>query len=225
MRQISLAAHASAHQPNPGPLPAGHPPTVSSHPHFPHCTVTAPCPSMTAEAPSTASSAPPGTRGTELFQEQAALYAQYRPDYPDELYSAILRFAGLPERAELPDEPPVEQQEGQAQAAGVQASVSSRFKTEHAASASGQPHPTVAGPAQVPRRPLAALDVATGSGQVAAALVKHFDQVLACDSTQRQLDHAIRLPGISYLLAPAERLEGVATASVDLLTVAQAAHW
>lgn len=106
----------------------------------------------------------------DLFNQQAALYAQYRPDYPEELFDAILQFADLPRRT-------------------------------------------------------LALDVATGTGQVAAALGARFDHVLACDTTQQQLDHAARCPNLTYTLAAAERLEGVASGSVDLLTAAQSLHW
>ena len=111
-----------------------------------------------------------GARGTTLFSQQAALYAQHRPDYPPALYDAVLSFAA-PNRRQL------------------------------------------------------ALDVATGTGQVAAELAQHFERVLAVDSAQAQLDHAARRPNIAYQLAPAERLEGVQSGSMDLLTVAQAFHW
>ncbi|KAL4424348.1 hypothetical protein ABPG75_001649 [Micractinium tetrahymenae] len=70
-----------------------------------------------------------------------------------------------------------------------------------------------------------ALDVATGTGQVATALAGRFDAVLACDASQQQLEHAEQRPNITYFLSPAERLDRVADGSVDLLTVAQALHW
>ncbi|KAL4431989.1 hypothetical protein ABPG77_000256 [Micractinium sp. CCAP 211/92] len=70
-----------------------------------------------------------------------------------------------------------------------------------------------------------ALDVATGTGQVATALADRFDAVLACDASQQQLDHADQRPNITYFLSPAERLDRVDDGSVDLLTVAQALHW
>lgn len=179
------------------------------------------------ELPGTPPDQQHGARGATLFGQQAALYAQHRPDYPAALYDAVLSFAALP------------------------------------------------------RRQLA-LDVATGTGQVAVELADRFEQVLACDSTQAQvcdgvaggvgwgggghlsisgwtkgagrqglavrqptcaahphatcvnhlhhcpppqLDHASRRPNITYRLAPAERLEGVQDGSVDLVTVAQAFHW
>lgn len=78
--------------------------------------------------------------------------------------------------------------------------------------------------AALPRRTLA-VDVGTGSGQVAAALAGHFDRVLASDATQKQLDHAVRRHNITYFRAPAERLERVASGTVDLLTAAQGLHW
>lgn len=147
-------------------------PATSSPASF--TTTTAMDASSTAADASNSASIPPqeqhGERGPSLFSSQASLYAQFRPSYPDELYAAVLRFAGL-------------------------------------------------------QRCCLALDVATGSGQVAAELAERFEQVLACDSTQAQLDHAVQRPNIRYFQAPAERLEGVQDGSVDLMTAAQCLHW
>ena len=71
-----------------------------------------------------------------------------------------------------------------------------------------------------------ALDLATGSGQVAARLAQTFSRVVACDLAAEQLRHAARLPNVEYILAAAEDLAGVAApGSVDLACCAQAYHW
>jgi SAM-dependent methyltransferase len=77
--------------------------------------------------------------------------------------------------------------------------------------------------AQAPGRALA-LDVATGNGQAAVDLARHFDLVLASEPAASQLAHARPHERVRYLRHPAERLPYRA-ACADLLTVAQAAHW
>jgi SAM-dependent methyltransferase len=74
-----------------------------------------------------------------------------------------------------------------------------------------------------PARTLA-WDVGTGSGQAARLLADHFAQVHATDASARQLQAAAPHPRITFVVAPAER-SGLASASVDLVTVAQALHW
>lgn len=69
-----------------------------------------------------------------------------------------------------------------------------------------------------------AWDCATGSGQAAVDLARHFEQVIATDISEAQLAAAIPHPRIDYRLAPAEAC-GLADASVELITVAQALHW
>ncbi|MFO7983885.1 MAG: class I SAM-dependent methyltransferase [Desulfuromonadales bacterium] len=69
-----------------------------------------------------------------------------------------------------------------------------------------------------------AWDCATGNGQVAAALVKAFGQVVATDASAAQLNHAVRHPRIFYVRSLAAN-SGLASASVDLVTVGQALHW
>ena len=69
-----------------------------------------------------------------------------------------------------------------------------------------------------------AWDCATGNGQVAAALVKAFGQVVATDASAAQLDHAVRHSRIFYVRSLAEN-SGLACSSVDLITVGQALHW
>jgi SAM-dependent methyltransferase len=69
-----------------------------------------------------------------------------------------------------------------------------------------------------------AWDCATGSGQAALGLAPHFSRVVATDASAEQIRHAAPHPLIDYRVAPAEA-SGLADHSVDLVTVAQAAHW
>jgi len=69
-----------------------------------------------------------------------------------------------------------------------------------------------------------AWDCATGSGQAALGLAAHFRRVIATDASVEQIRHALPHPAIDYREASAES-SGLADASVDLVTVAQAAHW
>ncbi len=72
-----------------------------------------------------------------------------------------------------------------------------------------------------PRR---AWDCATGNGQAALGLASHFDEVIATDASARQLAQATPHPRVRYAVATAEE-SGLESSSVDLVTVAQAAHW
>lgn len=69
-----------------------------------------------------------------------------------------------------------------------------------------------------------AWDCATGSGQAARGLAAHFPRVVASDASAEQVRHATPHPGADYRVATAEA-SGLAERSVDLVTVAQAAHW
>lgn len=69
-----------------------------------------------------------------------------------------------------------------------------------------------------------AWDCATGTGQAAVALAPHFAKVIATDASAAQIRHAVQHPRVEYAVAPAES-SGLANASVDLVTVAQALHW
>ncbi|HET7457292.1 MAG TPA: class I SAM-dependent methyltransferase [Gemmatimonadaceae bacterium] len=77
--------------------------------------------------------------------------------------------------------------------------------------------------AQAPAR-RRAWDCATGSGQAAVALAAHFDFVVASDASQAQLARAESHAKVSYVAMTAERT-ALATASTDVITVAQALHW
>lgn len=69
-----------------------------------------------------------------------------------------------------------------------------------------------------------AWDCATGNGQVAQYLSKHFAKVYATDISQQQLDSAFTAGNIEYTLAKAEQTS-FADHQFDLITVAQALHW
>lgn len=69
-----------------------------------------------------------------------------------------------------------------------------------------------------------AWDCATGSGQAALGLAPHFRQVVATDASAEQIRYAEPHPRIDYRVAPAEA-SGLVEHSIDLVTVAQAAHW
>jgi len=77
--------------------------------------------------------------------------------------------------------------------------------------------------ALAPGRELA-LDCGCGAGQLSVLLADVFAQVVATDASAQQLANASPHPRVAYRHAPAEA-SGLADASVDLLTVAQAAHW
>lgn len=69
-----------------------------------------------------------------------------------------------------------------------------------------------------------AWDAGTGNGQAAAGLAEHFARVVATEPSEAQLAQAIRRPRIEYFRS-AETAPMLADASVDLVSVAQAAHW
>lgn len=76
---------------------------------------------------------------------------------------------------------------------------------------------------RVPARTLA-WDCACGNGQATMDLVERFDRVIATDSSAAQIAQAPPHPRIEWRVAPGER-SGIADASCDLVTVAQALHW
>lgn len=69
-----------------------------------------------------------------------------------------------------------------------------------------------------------AWDCATGNGQVAQVLAKHFKQVFASDISKEQIQHAYQANTIAYRAEPAEETS-FADNQFDLITVAQAIHW
>lgn len=101
------------------------------------------------------------------FSKQSSLYAQYRPDYPPELFEYILSFV---------------------------------------------------------KNKNTAWDCATGNGQSAIQLARHFKKVIATDISEKQLQSAQQAENIFYSVQAAEHTN-IETNSVDLVTVAQAIHW
>jgi len=69
-----------------------------------------------------------------------------------------------------------------------------------------------------------ALDVGCGTGQLTRLLSAHFRTVIGVDPSKDQLENASKAPGVSYLHSPAENLPADIQ-DVNLITVAQAAHW
>ena len=70
----------------------------------------------------------------------------------------------------------------------------------------------------------AAWDCATGNGQTAKELCRHFTQVFATDISQKQLNNAHQAENISYSIQPAEQTN-FPDHTFDLITVSQALHW
>ena len=70
----------------------------------------------------------------------------------------------------------------------------------------------------------AAWDAATGNGQAAVGLARHFRRVVATDVSPGQVGHGMRHPRIEYRVAPAEE-SGLPPDSMDLVVVASAIHW
>ncbi len=69
-----------------------------------------------------------------------------------------------------------------------------------------------------------ALDCGCGTGQLSTLLAVRFNRVFATDASAQQIANATPHEAVAYSTAPAEQ-SGLAAGSVDLVTVAQAAHW
>lgn len=69
-----------------------------------------------------------------------------------------------------------------------------------------------------------ALDCGCGSGQLSVLLANYFDEVIATDASSQQIENATAHPKVKYKVAPAEAAP-LDNHSVDMITVAQAAHW
>jgi SAM-dependent methyltransferase len=78
--------------------------------------------------------------------------------------------------------------------------------------------------ASLPRRHGLAWDCATGNGQAALGLAERFARVIATDGSAQQLTLAMPHPNVEYRQALAEE-SGLASGSVDMVTVATAVHW
>lgn len=69
-----------------------------------------------------------------------------------------------------------------------------------------------------------ALDIGCGSGQLTHLLAPYFDSVIGTDLSKSQVDNVKVIDNVKYLIESAEKIS-MADNSVDLITVAQAAHW
>ena len=69
-----------------------------------------------------------------------------------------------------------------------------------------------------------AWDCATGNGQAAKFLAPHFVKIIATDASEKQIKNANPIENVEFLVGTAEKT-GFEDHSVDLITVAQAAHW
>ena len=80
------------------------------------------------------------------------------------------------------------------------------------------------------------IDVGCGSGQSTFALVNYFSNVIGVDPSKSQIDEAYKLKlsktldnfdkkCINFYVSTAEDLSIIQSASVNLLTIAQAMHW
>lgn len=68
-----------------------------------------------------------------------------------------------------------------------------------------------------------AWDCATGSGQAAIGLTPYFDEIIATDISESQLNNAVQHPKIKYLCVKAEE-STLGSSSTDLITIATAIH-
>ena len=75
----------------------------------------------------------------------------------------------------------------------------------------------------VPSRDVA-WDCATGNGQAATRLARHFGRVIATDESGEMIAQAPRDANVTYRVAEAED-SGLGDQTVDLVTVASAIHW
>lgn len=69
-----------------------------------------------------------------------------------------------------------------------------------------------------------AWDAGAGSGQVAGALVPHFERVVGTDASDDQLRHAEAHERVEYRTEPSDQ-SSLDDVSVDLITAGSAAHW
>ncbi len=95
---------------------------------------------------------------------------------------------------------------------------------EYARRRPGYPEALFSYLASLPAERERAWDCGTGNGQAALGLAPYFDEVVATDPSASQLRNAFQHRKITYMQARAED-SGLASASVDLVTVAQAVHW
>lgn len=76
---------------------------------------------------------------------------------------------------------------------------------------------------EAPSRTLA-WDAGCGNGQASVAIAERFERVVATDPSANQIANADARANIDYRVEPSEQCS-LASASADLVTVAQALHW
>ncbi|MCP4654725.1 MAG: class I SAM-dependent methyltransferase [bacterium] len=86
------------------------------------------------------------------------------------------------------------------------------------------PAPLFAYLASLPEQRDLVWDCGTGSGQAAIALARHFRRVIAGDASKSQVFHARERPGVAYAVVEAGQA-AIRDRALDLVVVAQAAHW
>lgn len=69
-----------------------------------------------------------------------------------------------------------------------------------------------------------ALDVGCGTGQLTKLLASSFHKVIGIDQSESQIDHAQACDNVTYYVSSAENFPSTIV-DIDLITVAQAAHW
>ena len=69
-----------------------------------------------------------------------------------------------------------------------------------------------------------AWDCATGTGQSALSLTNYYSKIIASDTSESQIQNAVKNRKIKYVVASAEH-SNLKSNSIDLITVAQALHW
>jgi SAM-dependent methyltransferase len=69
-----------------------------------------------------------------------------------------------------------------------------------------------------------AWDAGCGSGQLSTLLGDRFAKVIATDASEAQVAQAMVHPNVEYRVEPAEKTS-IVDGTIDLITVAQAAHW
>ncbi|EGC30491.1 hypothetical protein DICPUDRAFT_157783 [Dictyostelium purpureum] len=69
-----------------------------------------------------------------------------------------------------------------------------------------------------------AIDIGCGSGQATVRLSEYFKKVIGYEPSEGQIQHAEPAKNVEYKVSTAEKID-LPNESVDLITVAQAAHW
>eukprot|EP01133_Synstelium_polycarpum_P000403 gene403-476_t len=70
-----------------------------------------------------------------------------------------------------------------------------------------------------------AIDIGCGNGQATIEIAKFFKKVIGFEPSLGQISNAQKADNVEYKQSPAEKIDLTDDHSVDLVTVAQAAHW